>query len=285
MVWRGSKTLSGAVVLFNDLRRLGKAVAFATNNSSKTPAQYVERLRSIGIAEVEERDIVTSGVVTAAFLKANYPTGTSVHVLGSPALKELIADAGLELVDDLGPEGSQAQAEPAASGLGRSEKRKADVVVASIDRDLSYTKLASAASAILAGADFIGTNGDPNLPTENGLLPGSGSIIAALEVATGRRAKLMGKPAAPLFEHALRVLGSSPERTLMIGDRLDTDILGARRASLRTALVLTGSTSAAALDEALANATARPDIVCRDLGELAEVLQAGRPAPQQTFRS
>src|SRR5690606_8013921 len=121
----------------------------------------------------------------------------------------------------------------------------AEVVVASMDRELSYEKLAAAMAAILEGADFIGTNGDPTPPTVGGALPGSGSVIAALEVATGQQAKLMGKPQAPMFAHALEVLGTAPGRTLMIGDRLDTDIVGAQRAGLRTALVLTGSTSPA----------------------------------------
>lgn len=264
VVWRGSQTLPGASWFFAELRRRGLSIAFATNNSGKTPGQYVERLESLGIAGVEERDVITSGVVTAAYLTANYPPGSGVHVLGNPGLKAVIAAAGFVVNP--------------ARGSASAPTR---VVVASVDNELTYDKLAAAATAVLSGADLIGTNGDPTLPVTPGeshgsLLPGSGSVIAALEVASGRGAKLMGKPEAPMFDHALGQLGRAPQRTLMIGDRLDTDILGAQRSGLLTALVLTGSTTA----DQLERSTVVPDLVCSGLFQLGAELFEGWPAPE-----
>lgn len=273
VVWRGAETLPGVLDFFSEVRRRGLPLVFATNNSGKVPAQYVERLAAIGIAAIREDDVVTSGVATAAYLQEHYPPTAKVHVLGNPGLKSVIAAAGFTLA---GPVASAAGSVVDLAAVQGPVPGQVDVVVASIDHELSYEKLAHAAAAILAGADFIGTNGDPTFPTVGGLLPGSGSVIAALEVATGRRATLMGKPEAPMFAHALRVLGTAPQRTLMIGDRLDTDILGAQRSSLRTALVLTGSTSAVDLP----HAAVRPDLVCPGLPELRAALFDGRPAPQ-----
>lgn len=256
VVWRGRKTLPGAVELFARLRRLGVPYVFATNNSGKVPAQYAERLTAIGIP-VTACQVVTSGVVTARYLSGHYPPGSSVHVLGSPALVAVLTEAGFEVV------GGGAAAPTGGEDVSHSPPL---AVVASIDRELSYEKLAAATSAILGGADFIGTNGDPTFPVPGGLLPGSGSVIAALEAASGRRAKLMGKPEAPIFDHALEVLGAPPGRTLMIGDRLDTDVAGAKRAGLLAALVLTGATA----EEQLAAHEHAPDFVFTDLLALAD---------------
>lgn len=229
VVWRGDEVLPGAPELFAELRRRDLPFAFATNNSAKTPVQYAARLTAAGIP-VAARQVVTSGVVTARYLAENYGPGSQVHVLGSPALVELIAAEGLNVT---------------GSDLSATHDDWPQVVVAGMDRELSYGKLAAAAAAVRSGADLLGTNGDPTFPVPGGLLPGTGSIIAALETATGRKAKLLGKPEAPMFEYALQLLGAEPARTVMIGDRLDTDVLGARRAGLRTALVLTGATTAA----------------------------------------
>lgn len=259
VVWRGDEMLPGAVDFFSVLRSRGMRMAFATNNSGKTPAQYVARLTAVGIP-VEEHQIVTSGVVTARYLAEHHAPGTVVHVLGNPGLRSVIAAQGFTVTGHEDRVG---------------DYPKAAVVVASIDRELSYDRLAAAMAAILAGADFIGTNGDPTLPVVGGLLPGSGTVIAALEAATGRRAKLMGKPEAPMFAHALEVLGSGPGRTLMIGDRLDTDILGARRAGLLTALVLTGSTTSRQAAESAGGSA--PDLVCDGLPALLRLLWTGSP--------
>jgi 4-nitrophenyl phosphatase len=140
----------------------------------------------------------------------------------------------------------------------------ASIVVAGLDFKLNYDKLKRASLLIRGGAVFIGTNDDATFPMPEGLAPGAGSILALLRTSSGCEPLLMGKPNPPMFEAALRLLGTKPERTLMIGDRLDTDIAGAKRAGMRTALVLTGVSNQADVEDA-ADA---PDAVFAGLPEL-----------------
>lgn len=221
VLWRGEEALAGMNELFEALRRRGVPIVLATNNSSKSEAEYVAKLAALGAAGVSERQIVTSRSVLVSHLRRHYPAGTRVYVIGTRGLAAAIADAGFMLHEEAG------------------------VVVVGIDFELSYDKLRRATMLIGGGADFLGTNGDEVLPSTEGLMPGTGAILAALVAATGRTPQVMGKPAAPMYEAALGVLGTAASRTLMIGDRLDTDIAGARLAGLRTALVLSGVTTEA----------------------------------------
>ena len=223
VIWRGDEVLPGAHALFNRLRERGLPFVAATNNSSKSPADYTRKLSRIGIEGVSEDSILTSGKAAVNYLQQHYPAGTAVHVVGGDGLKGMVARAGYELAD------------------------VADVVVVGIDFHLTYGKIKRAAYLIRAGAEFIGTNSDRTFPMPDGLAPGAGSLLAALQTATDRDPIIMGKPNRPMFEAALRVLGTTPAATLMIGDRLDTDILGAQAAGLKTALVLTGVTTRAEL--------------------------------------
>jgi 4-nitrophenyl phosphatase len=233
VLWRGDEPLPGMAAFFDLLRALGLPFALATNNSSKSPADYVGKLARLGIAGVQESQIVTSGTATVTYLETHYPAGTAVHVLGGDGLKHMITAGGFNLADD------------------------APVVVVGIDFQLTYDKLKRAALLIRGGADFIGTNDDATFPSPDGLVPGAGSLLAALHTATGHAPNVMGKPGAPMFHAALRAVGTPIERTLMIGDRLNTDIMGAQAVGLRTALVLTGVTTR---DE-LAQSSAQPDYV------------------------
>lgn len=243
VLWRGNERLPGMVALFDLLKQRGLPFILATNNATRTAADYVQKLAEMGVSDVPESAIITSGIATTAYLRAHYPAGTRVHVLGGSGLHRTIADAGYPLVD----EGAQ-------------------VVVAGADFELTYAKLKRAALLILEGAVFIGTNPDPNFPSPEGLIPGAGSIIAALATATERQPFFIGKPGTPMFESALTLLGTSASATLMIGDRLSTDILGGQNANLKTALVLTGVTTR---DE-LANSSIQPDGVYDDLPALLD---------------
>lgn len=243
VLWRGTQVLPGAPALFSFLRARGLPFALATNNSSRAPSDYVEKLAALAIGAVEPEQIITSGTAAARYLRSRFSPGTPVHVLGGDGLRALIQSAGFTLV---GMEGEAA------------------VVVVGIDFDLTYAKLKRAALLIRAGAEFIGTNADATFPLPDGLAPGAGSLLAALRTATGREPRIMGKPAAPMFEAALEVVAVPPASTLMIGDRLDTDIAGASALGLRTALVLTGV--AAATD--LKADVALPDAVYADLPTL-----------------
>jgi 4-nitrophenyl phosphatase len=142
--------------------------------------------------------------------------------------------------------------------------REPEYVVVGLDTEVNYRKLATAALAIRAGAAFIGTNPDRTLPTEEGLLPGAGALLAAIQAATDVAPKVIGKPEAEIFHTALAMLGTPPDTTAMLGDRLDTDILGAQRAGLRTILVLTGVATRADVEAS----PVRPDWVFEDLEAL-----------------
>ena len=216
VIWRGSEILPGVPDLFLFLREHNIPYAMATNNATRQVGEYVARLQSLGVP-VEPQYIITSGLVTLETLTRSYPPGTPIYVFGPDSLKELLVSQGY-VVD---PE-------------------KAAVVIVGLDRNISYEKLSIAGQRIMAGAEFIGTNSDATLPTPTGEVPGAGTFVAAVSAMTGRKPRLMGKPEPDMFNVALERLGSTPECTLMIGDRFETDIEGAQRAGLRTALVLTG---------------------------------------------
>lgn len=240
VIWRGDELLPGALALFDLLKRRGLPFAAATNNSAKSPADYQIKLAAMGIEGIREDQVLTSGKVTISYLLQHYPAGTPIYVVGGDGLKQMIARAGFELSD-----------------LGR-------VVVVGVDFDVTYNKLKRATQLIRGGAEFIGTNGDKTFPMPDGLVPGAGSILAAIIAAAGRSPITMGKPNRPMFEAALNLLGTPAERTLMIGDRLDTDIDGAKAAGLRTALVLTGVSTRADVDAS----PTRPDAIYDDLNGL-----------------
>jgi 4-nitrophenyl phosphatase len=206
------------VVFFEWLRAREIPFALATNNSGKSPATYVQKLAKLGVPDVRNEQIVTSGTATVSYLQARYQPGTPIHVLGGDGLRQVTAEAGFTVTDD----GVKA-------------------VVVGLDPQLTYEKLKRAALLIRDGADFIATNQDVTIPVPEGLAPGAGSLVAALRAATEQDPIItIGKPGAPLFESALRILGTEPQHTLMIGDRLNTDIEGASVLGLLTALVLTG---------------------------------------------
>ncbi len=242
VLWRGDQPLLGVQSFFRLLRARGLPFMLASNNSSKSPADYVARLSRMGVPDVQASEIVSSGTTTVDYLQQHYPVETPIHVLGGDGLKQLIAAAGFTLSDE------------------------ASVVVVGIDFELTYDRLKRAALLIRAGADFIGTNADTTFPAPEGLVPGAGSLLAAIHAATGREPLVMGKPGAAMFHTALRRLGTEPANTVMIGDRLNTDVAGAQAVGLRTALVLSGVST---LDE-LAASTIQPDVVFADLAALVE---------------
>ena len=240
VLWRGTQPLPGVTAFFDFLRQRGLDFVLASNNSSRTPAEYVAKLAGFGIKGANERQIVTSGTATVDYLREHYPAGSAVYVVGMDGLRAMISAAGFQIADE------------------------AKIVVAGIDFELTYATLKHATYLIRAGADFIGTNGDTTFPLPDGLAPGSGSILAAIETATDVTPTVIGKPHPPMYAAALHVLGTTAESTLMIGDRLNTDIEGAQKAGLPAALVLTGVTSR----ETLAASSIKPDGVYDDLPAL-----------------
>ena len=219
VLWRGTEVLPGIGEFFAFVEQHRIAFALATNNSTKTVDAYVERLNSVGVP-AGPQNVVTSAVATAEYICHHYPPGTPVYTIGGEGIRRALAEQGYP--DD--PENAQ-------------------IVVVGMDPALTYEKLKIATLRIRAGAHFIGTNGDLTFPLPEGLAPGNGATLAALQAATGVAPLVIGKPEKAMFEVALQRLGTSPEQTLMVGDRLETDIAGAQRARLSTALVLSGTTT------------------------------------------
>lgn len=246
VLWRGMQPLPGLHDFFNFLQ--GKPLDFvlATNNSSKTALDYVEKLAQLGVPGIRPAHIVTSGTASASYLQAHYPPGTRIFVLGGAGLKRILSGAGFALVE-----------------------ADAELVVCGIDFDLTYEKLRQATLQIRGGARFIGTNPDPSFPSPEGLAPGAGSILALLEAATGQAPLIIGKPERGMFEAALRQLETKPAETLMIGDRIGTDIAGAQALGMPTALVLSGVEDEASL----AASQIKPDCVFAGLPDLLEALK------------
>lgn len=240
VLYRGQTPLPGARAFLQALQREGVPYVLLTNNSMLTVAQYVEKLRRMEIEVARER-ILTSAVATALYLAGRAEPGTPMYMIGMEGLEEALREQGFVLTDE----------DP-------------EYVVVGLDTDVTYQKLRTATLAIRAGATFIGTNPDRTLPTERGLEPGAGAILAAIEAATDVQPEIIGKPQPGAFKAAMKRLNTRPDETAMLGDRLETDIAGGARAGLRTILVLTGATSG----DHLANAQVKPDMVFDSLEQV-----------------
>lgn len=248
VVYHGDTVIPAAPGFFRFLRRRGIPFLLTTNNSTLGPAQYVEKLARMDI-EIAESEVLASADATAAYLQQQAPDGARVYVIGERGLKEAVAAAGLTLADTGGD---------------------AEYVVVGLDRELTFEKLTRATRLLRAGARFVGPNPDTTLPTDDGLIPGAGSIHALLTAATGIRPQIIGKPEPTMLVIGCERLGLAPAEAAMIGDRLDTDIVGGRRAGMRTILVLTGVSTAA---EA-AQADVPPDHIFADLPSLQATIEA-----------
>ena len=243
VLWCDTQPLGKLSAIFDQIRDFGYQFVFVTNNATRTVDEYLDKLAGFGV-QVEREQIFTAAEATGWYLSEQYPVNASVYVVGQPSLKHTITAHGLNVVDDT--------------------KEDARVVVASLDYQLTYEKLKHASLLIQAGCDFIGTNPDRTLPTPEGFIPGSGTVIEALEIATGKKAKIIGKPDPLLYQMALKHLRTLPYETLAVGDRLETDIAGAQAAGIHTALVLTGVSSIKQAQEYHPN----PDIISINFTEL-----------------
>ncbi len=281
VLYRGSTVMPYAREALERLRRAGWQVFFATNNSTATRDEYVKRLASMGLGG-DLGHVVTSAYATAHYLERCDPRPKDVLVVGADGLREEIRAVGIGVRDASSLPGSHPPADAADDGVEPGAMRRyltslglpppADTVVVGLDLHLTYAKLAEAQRAILAGARFICTNRDRAYPVEGRLLPGAGTIVAAIEVATGQRAVCIGKPEPFLFEEALRRARSGSaavrysERVLVIGDSTDYDMVAAHRVGATGVLILTGLTEEASLHGAKGEAA--PDRVVRSLEEL-----------------
>jgi len=218
VLWRGERVIEGAPQAVKALVELGKTVVYATNNSTRSRKVYARRLGRMGFP-AEENMVFSSSYITARYLEGRVSTA---FVIGEEGLVEELLARGIEIAP-LDPD------------------ERVDSVVVGLDRGLTYGKLALALSHLEKEALFVATNRDVTLPSSTGLLPGAGAIVAALETASGRKVDVeAGKPSPIFFETVLRDKNVDPSEALVIGDRLDTDIEGAEKAGLDSALVFTG---------------------------------------------
>lgn len=244
VLWRDQQPIGNLSAIFQIIEQSGRKVVLATNNATLSVAQYLDKLRRFGV-ELQSWQIVNSPEATAQYLKRYFPEGGDVYIIGEAGLIETLK----------------------AYNFHHNET---DVcaVVAGLDRQINYEKLKTAAHFIRAGALFIGTNPDRTFPTPQGLAPGAGAILAALQAATDIEPIIIGKPSVEMYHLALERLNARPEQTLVVGDRLETDIVGAQKLGCRAALVLSGVTN-----ESAARAwRPAPDWIAADLSEVIDLL-------------
>lgn len=244
VLWRGEQQIGDLKKIFRSIRSHGWSFVLATNNATRTVDQYVDKLSRFGVS-VSSSNIINSGQVLAYYLRERFPDGHVVYVVGEDAL-----------VNELQKEGfSHGTDNPLA-------------VVAALDRNLSYEKLREATLLIRKELPFIATNPDRTFPSPEGLVPGTGAILAALEASSGVKPVIVGKPAPKMYQLAMKRLKINPEETLVIGDRLETDIAGAQIIGCKTGLVLSGVTT----EKDALGWDPRPDWIAKDLNSLIEDL-------------
>lgn len=247
VLWRGETPLPGLSAVFERLAARGLRFVLATNNASKRPGDYVLRMAGYGVL-LEQDQVLTSGMAAAEDLKRRHAPGVDVYVIGESGLNEALEEAGFRVATDA--------------------LRDVAAVVVGFDRSLTYAKLRDAAVLLQRGAEFVATNTDASFPVEGAVHPGAGATVVALSATTGMSPRVVGKPEPPLFAMATDALRATPDRVLVVGDRLDTDIAGAVRAGMWSVLVTTGIDTEATMSAS----PWRPDVVLSGLDELAAVL-------------
>lgn len=251
VLYLGETAIPHAADAVRRLQEAGKQVYFLTNNSGKTRADYKQKLADVNGMDVSETSIFTSAYATALYLKQRGAAGRSVFVIGEPGLAAELSNAGMVAIT-----------EPDTGDI-----QDIDYVVVGIDRQFTYNKLRFAHAAITRGhAQFIATNRDSTFPMETGEIPGGGSLVAALATASGREPVNIGKPETHGYEAILVDAKATAADSVMVGDRLDTDIAVGKSAGAATVLVLTGVTSPEKAQSAPPEW--RPDRIIGDLREL-----------------
>jgi NagD protein len=239
VIYRGSELIAGAQNFVNLLRRTDVPFLFLTNNSQRTRRDVATKLRRMGI-QAEEQHVFTCAMATARFLAQQKPNGTA-FVIGEGGLLQALHTNGYSIVD-----------------------HDPDYVVVGEGRSLNFEMFEIAVRMVQKGAKLVATNLDPNCPTQQGMRPGCGAIVALLETATGRKAFSVGKPSPVMMRAARKELGLSAAETIMIGDTMETDILGGVQMGYRTVLVLSGGTR----KEDVANYAYRPDTIVDSVADL-----------------
>ncbi len=252
VLYRGNTSLAGAAGFISWLRSGGITFRLVTNNSTLTRQQYMEKLARMGIA-VATDEIFTSALATALYLQRECQSDRSAYVIGQEGLVDALTEIGMRLVAD-----------------------HPDWVIVGLDRTLTYEKLAIGSLALERGAGFLGTNPDTSFPTERGLEPGAGAILAALVATTGRKPTVIGKPHPLMLELAMEHMGGTSSDTAMLGDRLDTDIAAAAAAQVPSILVLTGVSTRQDVE----SSQFHPSLIVENLQQLMDTWPSGAPSPR-----
>jgi phosphoglycolate/pyridoxal phosphate phosphatase family enzyme len=274
VVYRGRSPVPGVAEVLADRAARGDDVVYVTNNSMHYRADYVERLQAMGAPASADR-VVTSARATALHVAHREPELRRILVVGAAGLRRELADVGVEVLDAAERAERLAEQSAAARAGGHVLDElevvgRPDAVVVGLDQEVTYGKLTVAAIAIRGGARFIATNRDPALPTEHSYRPGAGSIVVAVETASGRSPISIGKPEPAIMEEAASLVGVGASEAIVIGDGLKTDIAGAHAVGARSILMLTGVTARSQLDGL--PESQRPDEVAADSSELAAIL-------------
>ncbi len=241
VLYHGTKLLDGAATFVEWLKRENKQYIFLTNNSERSPRELAERLGRLGI-DVDETHFMTSALATASFLANQCPNGRA-YVIGEAGLINALYDVGFSM-DDNNP----------------------DYVVVGESRAYNFEKIEIAIRLVLKGAKLIGTNYDLTGPSERGIIPACRALISPIELATGRTAYFIGKPNPLIMRSSLKRLGCLPEDTVIIGDRMDTDIISGIESEIETVLVLSGITR----EEDLIRFPYRPNYILNNVGMVCE---------------
>lgn len=246
VIYRGNELLPGARDFLSWLEANQKKYLFLTNNSFSGASEVLSKLQNLGIS-TDAGHVLGAGQATVQMIARRYP-GASVYLVGEQPMRALLIQHGLHPID------KEIDSDPG----------KANIVLVGLDRTFDYTKLTRAVQAIRAGARFIAINRDALLPVAEGIVvPGCGTMVAAIEAGVGSAPEVIGKPEPGLFHEAMRLLNSKPDETVMIGDVLAVDIKGGQAAGVHTLLVLSGNTSRADLERS----SIKPEYVYQDIAE------------------
>ncbi|TMC89154.1 MAG: HAD-IIA family hydrolase [Chloroflexi bacterium] len=248
VIYRGNELLPGAKEFIAWLKANNKKFLFLTNNSFASETQVLEKLIGLGIV-TDTSHLLSAGEAAVQNIARRFP-GALVYLVGEQPLNDLLRQYQLQVAD--------------------VNSLQADVVLVGLDRHFDYKKLTGAVLAVRAGAHFITINRDPLLPVEGGFLPGCGTMAAAIEAGCGVTPEVVGKPEPLLLQEAMRIFGSNPSETVMIGDSLTVDIQGGKAAGTHTLLVLSGNTSR----EDVAHSSIKPDYIYQDVAALLADLKS-----------
>ena len=254
MIWRGESAIEGAADCVAALQKRGCRTMFASNNSTRTPEFFVQKLAGMNI-QATSADVLTSTTVTVAHLKEKYPAGGRIFIVGEAGLRAQLEAAGYAVTQET-----------------KGEPEEVIAVVAGLAREFTYADVARAQHYILGGATFIATNRDATFPVENGVLPGAGAVVAAIETASGTVPQTMGKPEPTMLRQIVKQSGLQNDGVAMVGDRLDTDIACAHRAGVGSVWVATGVVTRAQAQGA--QGEEKPDFLFDNLSELVRQLEA-----------